>query len=165
MAVDILSNLKYQEGSRRKRKRIGRGQGSGHGGTATRGHKGAGSRAGNKHRAWFEGGQMPLVRRIPKFGFRNPFRTEYQIVNVKQLDTLVEKGRITDGKVNPEVLHAIGAVSKKNVPVKILGDGELKSKLEIRAHAFATSAIQKIESAGGKAILIGRASSSQAAVN
>ena len=154
MVADILSNLKYQEGSRKNRKRIGRGQGSGHGGTATRGHKGAGARAGNKHRAWFEGGQMPLVRRIPKFGFRSPFRKEYQIVNVTQLEALVEKGRITDGKVTPEALYNVGAVAKKNVPVKILGEGELKSKLEISAHAFAKSAIQKIESAGGKAIII-----------
>lgn len=152
--MDILSNLKYQEGSRKPRKRIGRGQGSGHGGTATRGHKGAGARSGNKHRAWFEGGQMPLVRRIPKFGFRNPFRKEFQIVNVKQLAALVEKGRIIDGKVTPETLYNIGAVSKKNVPVKVLGEGEIKSKLEISAHAFAKSAIQKIESAGGKAVVI-----------
>ena len=154
MVPDILSNLKYQEGSRKPRKRIGRGQGSGHGGTATRGHKGAGARSGNKHRAWFEGGQMPLVRRIPKFGFRNPFRKEYQIVNVKQLDALVQKGRIHDGRVTPEGLYAIGAVSKKDAPVKILGDGELTSRLEISAHAFAKSAVKKIESAGGKAILI-----------
>jgi large subunit ribosomal protein L15 len=97
---------------------------------------------------------MPLVRRIPKFGFHNPFRKEFQIVNVKQLEALVEKGRITDGKVNPESLYNVGAVSKKNVPVKILGEGELKSSLEISAHAFAKSAVQKIESAGGKAIVI-----------
>jgi large subunit ribosomal protein L15 len=154
MAPDFLSNLKYTEGSRRPRKRIGRGQGSGHGGTATRGHKGAGARSGNKHRAWFEGGQMPLVRRIPKFGFHNPFRKEFQIVNVKQLEALVEKGRITDGKVSPESLYSMGAVSKKNVPVKILGEGEMKSRLEISAHAFAKSAVQKIESAGGKVIVI-----------
>jgi large subunit ribosomal protein L15 len=152
--MDVLSNLKYHEGSRKPRKRIGRGQGSGHGGTATRGHKGAGARSGNKHRAWFEGGQMPLVRRIPKFGFRNPFKKEFQIVNVKQIAALVEKGRITEGKVNPETLYNIGAVSKRNVPVKVLGEGEIKSKLEISAHAFAKSAIQKIESAGGKAVVI-----------
>jgi large subunit ribosomal protein L15 len=152
--MNVLSNLKYQEGSRKQRKRIGRGQGSGHGGTATRGHKGAGARSGNKHRAWFEGGQMPLVRRIPKFGFRRPFREEFQIVNVKQLDALVEKGRVTDGKITPESLHDVGAVAKRNVPVKILGEGELKSKLEVSAHAFAKSAIKKIESVGGKAIVI-----------
>lgn len=146
--------MKYREGSRKPRKRIGRGQGSGHGGTATRGHKGAGARSGNKHRAWFEGGQMPLVRRIPKFGFRNPFRKEFQIVNIKQLEALVEKGCFTDGKVAPESLHNVGAVSKRNIPVKILGEGEIKSKLEVSAHAFAKSAVQKIESAGGKAVVI-----------
>jgi large subunit ribosomal protein L15 len=97
---------------------------------------------------------MPLVRRIPKFGFRSPFRKEYQIVTVTHLEALVEKGRITDGKVTPEALYNVGAVAKKNVPVKILGEGELKSKLEISAHAFAKSAIQKIEAAGGKAIII-----------
>jgi large subunit ribosomal protein L15 len=97
---------------------------------------------------------MPLVRRIPKFGFHNPFRKEFQIVNVKQLEALVEKGRITDGKVSPESLYSMGAVSKKNVPVKILGEGEMKSRLEISAHAFAKSAVQKIESAGGKVIVI-----------
>jgi large subunit ribosomal protein L15 len=97
---------------------------------------------------------MPLVRRIPKFGFRNPFRKEFQIVNIKQLEALVEKGRISDGKVTPDSLHNVGAVSKRNIPVKILGEGEIKSKLEVSAHAFAKSAIQKIESAGGKAIVI-----------
>ena len=95
-----------------------------------------------------------MVRRIPKFGFHNPFRKEFQIVNVKQLEALVEKRRITDGKVSPESLYNLGAVSKKNVPVKILGEGEIKSRLEISAHAFAKSAVQKIESAGGKAIVI-----------
>lgn len=95
-----------------------------------------------------------MVRRIPKFGFRSPFRKEYQIVNVMQLEALVEKGRITDGKVTPEALYNVGAVAKKNVPVKILGEGELKSKLEISAHAFAKSAIKKIESAGGKVSVI-----------
>jgi large subunit ribosomal protein L15 len=97
---------------------------------------------------------MPLVRRIPKFGFRNPFKKEFQIVNIKQIAALVEKGRITDGKVTPETLYNVGAVSKKNVPVKVLGEGEIKSKLEISAHAFAKSAIEKIESAGGKAVVI-----------
>ncbi len=97
---------------------------------------------------------MPLVRRIPKFGFRNPLRKNYQIVNVEQLEVLVGKGRITEGKVTPELLYEIGAVSKKNVPVKILGDGTLKSKLEITAHGFAKSAIEKIEAVGGRAVVI-----------
>jgi large subunit ribosomal protein L15 len=97
---------------------------------------------------------MPLVRRIPKYGFRNPFRKEYQIVNVKALEALVAKGRITEGKVTPELLYEVGAISSKNIPVKILGGGELKSKLEISAHAFAKPAIEKIEAVGGKAVAI-----------
>lgn len=100
---------------------------------------------------------MPLVRRIPKFGFRNPFRKEFQIVNVKQIESLAVEGRIPDGKVTPELLYELGAVSKKNIPVKILGDGNLRSKLEITAHAFAESAIRKIEAAGGKAIVLSNA--------
>ncbi len=154
MAKDILSNLRYAQGSRKNPKRIGRGQGSGHGGTSTRGHKGAGARSGTKYRPWFEGGQMPLVRRVPKFGFHNPSRKEYQIVNVERLDELVAKGKISDRKVTPEVLYALGVVAKKGVPIKILGNGELKSKLEISAHAFSKSAIQKIESSGGKVQVI-----------
>ena len=154
MAKTILSNLHYAKGSRKKIKRIGRGQGSGHGGTATRGHKGEGARSGTHYRAWFEGGQMPLVRRVPKFGFHNPLRIEYQTVNVSTLDKLVMDGRIPDQMVNPEILYKTGSITKKSVRVKILGDGELKSKLEIAAHSFSKSAIKKIESAGGKAITI-----------
>ena len=151
MAKDILSNLTPAPGSRRKPKRIGRGQGSGHGGTATRGHKGAGSRSGSKHRAWFEGGQMPLVRRLPKRGFVSPFRTEYQVVNVETLGRLATDGRVVDGVVNPEVLSKLGVVKDESSPVKILGSGELKVKLDVSAHAFSKSAVQKIETAGGKA--------------
>jgi len=149
MAKSYLSNLKYAEGSRKRVKRIARGQGSGHGGTSTRGHKGQHSRSGAKFRAWFEGGQMPLIRRVPKFGFTSPFRVEFQVVNVSTLETLAVKGKLADGNVNPEVLSAVGAVAKKNVPVKILGDGNLKTKLDVRAHAFSASAKQKIEAAGG----------------
>jgi large subunit ribosomal protein L15 len=154
MASITLSNLKPAKGSTRRVKRIGRGQGSGHGGTSTRGHKGQRSRSGNKYHAWFEGGQMPLARRIPKFGFRSPFRVEYQAVNVSVLDKLSSEGKILGGKVTPEVLYSLGVVSKKKAPVKILGDGELKAKLEITAHAFSKSAAQKIESAGGKVQMI-----------
>lgn len=154
MEKALLSNLKYKEGSKKKRKRIGRGQGSGHGGTATRGHKGQGSRSGVSYRPWFEGGQMPLVRRVPKFGFTNIFKKEYQIVNVNRLEELASSGKLPDGIVNPEVLYKIGAISKKSVPVKILGNGELKSKLEVSAHAFSNSAIEKIKLAGGKSIII-----------
>lgn len=150
---NVLSNLKPAPGSRKKEKRIGRGQGSGHGGTSTRGHKGQKSRSGGSVKPWFEGGQMTLIRRIPKRGFRNPFKVEYQIVNLGRLQELVDKGRIsTDTKVTPELLYEIGAVSKKSLPVKILGDGELKVALEILAHAFSKSALQKIQAIGGKAI-------------
>jgi large subunit ribosomal protein L15 len=150
MAKDILSNLTPAKGSRRKVKRIGRGQGSGHGGTATKGHKGAKARSGHKFKLWFEGGQMPLTRRVPKFGFTPRNRVEMQIVNVETLAKLVENKKVTDGKVTPEILFKIGATSKKNVPIKILGDGELKVKLDVTAHAFSKSAISKIEAAGGK---------------
>jgi large subunit ribosomal protein L15 len=150
---NILSNLKPAPGSRKKEKRIGRGQGSGHGGTSTRGHKGQKSRSGDSISAWFEGGQMPLIRRIPKRGFRNPFKVEYQVVNLGRLQELVDKGKISaDAKVTPELLYEVGAVSKRTLPVKILGDGELKVALEISAHAFSKSALQKIQAIGGKAV-------------
>lgn len=149
MASATLSNLKPAKGATRRVKRIGRGQGSGHGGTSTRGHKGQRSRSGNKYHAWFEGGQMPLARRIPKFGFHNPFRVEYQAVNVSTLEKLSAEGKIEGGKVTPEILYTLGVVSKKTTPVKILGDGNLKAKLDITAHAFSKSAAQKIEAAGG----------------
>jgi len=157
--ASILSNLKYAEGSRKKIKRIGRGQGSGHGGTSTRGHKGEGARAGTHFRPWFEGGQMPLSRRVPKFGFKNPSRVEYQVVNVGTIETLAANGKISGGKVDPAQLYTTGAVSKKSLPVKILGNGELKAKLEITAHAFSASAKQKIEAAGGVTKIISSAKS------
>jgi large subunit ribosomal protein L15 len=140
-----LSSLKYAPGSIRKRKRVGRGQGSGHGKTACRGHKGQRSRSGAGVRPWFEGGQMPLQRRIPKRGFTNIFKKEYQIVNLKELAGLKRIKTVT-----PEALFEKGLVSNKNKPVKILGDGELKSALEVSAHAFSASAKEKIEKAGGK---------------
>jgi large subunit ribosomal protein L15 len=154
MAKDILSNLTPAKGSRRKTKRIGRGQGSGHGGTATKGHKGARSRSGHKFKMWFEGGQMPLTRRVPKFGFTPRNRSEVQIVNVETLGILVEKKKLAGGIVTPEILYKTGTIAKKNVPVKILGDGDLKIKLEITAHAFSKSALAKIEAAGGKATIL-----------
>jgi large subunit ribosomal protein L15 len=150
MAKALLSNLRYNEGSKKKRKRIGRGQGSGHGGTATRGHKGEGARSGVSYRPWFEGGQMPLVRRVPKFGFTNINRVEYQKVNVERLEVLAATGKFKEGLVTPELLYSLGVVSKKSLPVKILGNGELKSKLNVTAHAFSKSAIDKIVAAGGK---------------
>ena len=151
MARDILSTMKPAPGSTKKRKRIGRGQGSGHGGTSTRGHKGAGSRSGTRHRAWFEGGQMPLVRRIPKRGFHSPFRVEFQVVNVETLQKLASDGRMTGGVVTPELLVKLGVVKGAAIPVKVLGTGEITVKLEIAANAFSKSAVRKIEAAGGKA--------------
>lgn len=155
MNTPVLSNLRYPKGARKKQKRIGRGQGSGHGRTSTRGHKGQNSRSGVEYRPWFEGGQMPLTRRVPKFGFKNPSRVEHEVVNVDVLERFAAQGKLSDGKVTPEVLYEIGAVSKRTAPVKILGNGELKSKLTIRAHAFSKSAVQKIEAAGGTAETIG----------
>jgi large subunit ribosomal protein L15 len=154
MAKDILSNLTPAKGSRKKTKRIGRGQGSGHGGTATKGHKGAKSRSGHKFKMWFEGGQMPLTRRVPKFGFTPRNHVVMQVVNVEALGELVTKKKIANGLVTPEVLFKLGVVSKKNTPVKILGDGDIKVKVDVTAHAFSKSAITKIEAAGGKANLI-----------
>jgi large subunit ribosomal protein L15 len=155
MAKNILSNLTPAKGSRRKTKRIGRGQGSGHGGTATKGHKGAKSRSGHKFKVWFEGGQMPLTRRIPKFGFRSRNREEVQVVNVETLEKLVTEKKL-EGSITPENLYKIGAVSKKNTPVKILGNGDVKTKLEITAHAFSESAKAKIEAAGGKVTVLSK---------
>ncbi len=154
MAKDILSNLTPAKGSRRKTKRIGRGQGSGHGGTATKGHKGAKSRSGHKFKMWFEGGQMPLTRRVPKFGFTPRNRIEMQVVNITTLGILAEKKKFADGVVTPEVLFKTGTTAKKNVPIKILGNGEIKIKLDVTAHAFSKSAISKIEAAGGKTTVL-----------
>ncbi len=154
MAKDILSNLTPAPGSIRKQKRIGRGQGSGHGGTSTRGHKGAGSRAGNKHRPWFEGGQMPLARRIPKRGFHSPFKVEFQLVNLDTLERIAAGGKVTNGQVTPETLKKAGVIKKETAPVKVLGDGDLKAKLVVSAHAFSKAALKKIADAGGSTHVI-----------
>jgi large subunit ribosomal protein L15 len=151
MAKDILSSLTPAAGSRRKPRRIGRGQGSAKGGTSTRGHKGSLSRAGSKNPAWFEGGQMPLVRRVPKRGFHSPFRTIYQIVNLETLEKLAADGKVQNGTVNPEILAKLGVVRKATTLVKVLGNGDLKAKLDVHAHAFSKSAAEKIQAAGGKA--------------
>lgn len=156
MARDILSTLAPAPGSRRRRKRVGRGQGSGHGKTATRGHKGAGSRAGSSTPPWFEGGQMPLARRVPKRGFHSPFRVEYQVVNLERLGKLAEGGKLQNGVVTPEVLVKLGVVARARRPVKILGNGDLSAKLDVAAHAFSASAVKKIEAAGGKVQTITR---------
>jgi large subunit ribosomal protein L15 len=140
-----LSNLKYAPGSRKKRKRVGRGQGSGHGKTSGRGEKGARSRAGFKNKLGFEGGQTPLQRRLPKRGFYNRFKKEFQIINLKDLERLEN---VT--KIDPQVLYERGLIKKKNIPVKILGNGELNREIEISAHAFSQSARDKITAAQGR---------------
>ncbi len=146
-----LSNLKPAKGSVRNRKRIGRGQGSGRGGTSTRGHKGAQSRSGYKRKIHFEGGQMPLFRRVPKFGFNNINRKEYRGINVSTLQKLAEDKKVET--VNQEILIENGLASKNDL-IKILGMGELKAKLEVSAHAFTKSAIEAIEAQGGTATKI-----------
>jgi large subunit ribosomal protein L15 len=141
-----LSNLKPAEGAVKKEKRIGRGQGSGHGGTSTRGHKGAKSRSGYKTKIGFEGGQMPLQRRVPKFGFKNINRVEYKAVNLAILQNLAENKGITE--ISFDVLRENGIISKNDL-VKILGNGELKTKINVTAHKFSTSAKASIEAQGG----------------
>lgn len=147
--MDILSNLKYAKGSRKNRKRVGRGEGSTRGGQSTRGMNGQKSRSGAKFRAWFEGGQMPLQRRVPKRGFTNIFKVKYQAVNVAKLQKLVDDKKVEDGIINPVVLYKNGVISKAVAPYKILGDGQISAKLEIEAHAFSNVAKEKIEAAGG----------------
>lgn len=144
-----LHTLKPAEGSTKDKKRIGRGQGSGRGGTSTRGHKGAKSRSGYSQKIGFEGGQMPLQRRVPKFGFKNPNRVEYKAINLSDLQTLAEAQKLT--VIDFDVLKANGLVGKNDL-VKVLANGELKSKVDISAHAFSASAIEAIEKAGGKAV-------------
>lgn len=147
--MDVLSNLNYAKGSVRKRKRIARGAGSGHGGTATKGMNGQLSRSGAKHKAWFEGGQMPLQRRIPKVGFTNIFKKEFQLVNVNSLQKLFEAKKIKEGIINSDALIAAGLISNKKTPVKLLGSGEVKAKFQVEVNAFSKSAKEKIEGAGG----------------
>ena len=146
-----LSNLKPAKGSTKNRKRIARGQGSGRGGTSTKGHKGQKSRSGYSRKKGFEGGQMPLFRRVPKFGFRNINRKEYRGVNIDVLQELAEEKKIT--AIDIETLIEHGLASKKDL-VKILGRGELTAKLEVKAHAFSKSAIEAIEAKGGVATKI-----------
>ncbi len=138
--------LKPAPGSRKGRKRVGRGPGSGRGKTAGRGEKGQKSRSGYARRRGFEGGQMPLYRRVPKRGFRNPFATDYRTVNVERLNGFAQGSEVT-----PDVLESSGLLRKGRSPVKILGGGELRVALTVRAHKFTRSAAAKIESAGGRA--------------
>ena len=146
-----LDNLKPAKGATHNTKRVGRGQGSGKGGTATRGTKGAQARAGYEHRVGFEGGQMPIQRRLPKFGFKNPTRVAFKAVNVATLQALSEK--LGTKEFDVDTLIAAGIASKGEL-VKVLGNGELTAALEVKANAFSASAKSKIEAAGGKAIVI-----------
>lgn len=144
-----LSNLKPAEGSTKSKKRIGRGPGSGLGGTSTRGHKGAKSRSGYSKKIGFEGGQMPLQRRVPKFGFKNINRVEYRAINIETIQKLADAKNLT--KVGVEELIAAGFISSNQL-VKVLGNGTLTAKLEVQAHAFSKTAIAAIEAQGGSAV-------------
>ena len=146
-----LNNLRPPKGMKHPKKRIGRGQGSGNGKTAGRGHKGAQSRSGFKFKRGFEGGQMPLHRRVPKRGFHNPFRVEYEVVN---LDTLAEKFE-AGAVVTPELLRELGIVSRGKQHVKVLGRGEIDKAMTVRVHKFSGKAAEKIAAAGGTTEAIG----------
>jgi len=143
-----LSNLHAPKKASEKRKRVGRGMGSGMGKTSTRGHKGQGSRSGSRLMRGFEGGQMPLHRRLPKRGFTNIFKVEYEVVNLERLAGL------DAGEITPELLRKAGVVSSRNSLVKILGQGELSKAITVHAHKFSKSAQEKIEKAGGKAQVV-----------
>ncbi len=140
-----LHTLRPPKGAKRTRKRVGRGSGSGLGKTSGRGHKGAKARSGFKHDAWREGGQMPLIRRLPKFGFTNIFKKTWQIVNVADL------ARCPGTEVTPDILLQVGLIRSTSVPVKVLGDGAVEKAYTVKAAAFSKSAASKIEAAGGKA--------------
>lgn len=146
-----LSNLKPAKGSVKKSKRVGRGQGSGRGGTSTRGHKGAKQRSGYKRKIGFEGGQMPLQRRVPKSGFKNINRKEYKAINISNLQALAEKNNLD--RIDPEALLKAGLVSRNDL-IKILGKGTLERKLEVHAHAFSKTAAEAIEAKNGTVVKI-----------
>jgi large subunit ribosomal protein L15 len=147
-----LSNLKAPIPNQKNTKRVGRGQGSGRGEQSGRGHNGQKSRSGHKQRAWFEGGQMPLQRRIPKFGFRNINRTEYRVINLHTIQEFVEAGKL-QAKITLEDLAAARLADKKD-KVKLLGRGELDKKIEIEVHAASKSAVEMVEKAGGSLTLV-----------
>ncbi len=146
-----LNNLTPAAGSTHTSKRLGRGQGSGKGGTATRGTKGAQARAGYEHKIGFEGGQMPIQRRLPKFGFKNPTRVEYKAINVSDIEALCAAAGLQELGVAEFVSAGLAG---KNDLVKVLGNGEIKASVNVTAHAFSKSAIAKIEAAGGTAVVI-----------
>ncbi|HHS13590.1 MAG TPA: 50S ribosomal protein L15 [bacterium] len=141
-----LNELKHAKGAKKSGKRLGRGPGTGTGKTAGKGHKGQKARSGAKHRPWFEGGQMPLQRRVPKRGFFNRFRKEYQIVNIGELEGL------KNSSITPDDLVKARVIRNTRVPLKILGGGDIQRPIEVHAHAFSKQAREKLEAAGGKAI-------------
>jgi large subunit ribosomal protein L15 len=146
-----LSNLKPSEGSKKNKKRVGRGHGTGQGAQAGRGHKGAQSRSGFKFKRGFEGGQMPLHRRVPKRGFHNPFRTEYAVVNLDLLADRFEAGTV----ITPELLRERGLIHSTRQPIKVLARGDVSKKLTVRAHKFSGKAAEKIAAAGGTVEVLG----------
>lgn len=146
-----LHNLKAPA-AHKKRKRVGRGQGSGTGEQSGRGHNGQKSRSGSKVKAWFEGGQMPLQRRIPKFGFKNPFRTEYQALNIRRISEFLEAGKLNENITVSDLVNA-GLADDKQL-IKLLGTGEIDKKISIEVHACSSSAKEKVESAGGSVNVI-----------
>ncbi len=150
-----LHNLTPAQGATKKRKRIGRGVGSGYGGhSSTKGNKGQKARSGGGAPVWFEGGQMPLQRRVPKFGFKNPFRKAYRAVNLSRIASLIEEGRIESGTaITPAILASVSVVRKGEL-VKVLGSGDAPSGLTVHAHGFSASARQQIEAAGGTATIL-----------
>lgn len=146
-------NPRPAQGATKNVKRVGRGQGSGHGKTATRGSNGALSRSGHKFKYGFEGGQMPLARRVPKFGFKSPFRVEYQIINLDALEICVQNGRLPKGEtITPDLLWEVGLINRSAMPVKILSNGELTQAVTVQVHRVSKTAQAKIEKAGGKVI-------------
>ncbi len=143
-----LNELKPAKGSRKKKKRVGRGPGSGHGKTSGRGHKGQKARSGSRLKPQFEGGQMPLQRRIPKRGFTNIFKKVYSVVNIGRLNEVFEEGSV----ITPDLLIQRGLIKNDKYEIKILGDGDLTKRLTVQAHAFSKSALEKIKTAGGEAV-------------
>ena len=153
MAIRNLSNLRAPKKANENKKRVGRGMGSGMGKTSTRGHKGQGSRSGSSLMRGFEGGQMPLHRRLPKRGFTNIFRTEYTVVNLDRIVEQIEGRSVTE--IALEDYKKLGLASSKKALIKILGSGELTAAITIHAHKFSKSAVEKIEKAGGRAVVLG----------
>ena len=153
MAIRNLSNLRAPKKANENKKRVGRGMGSGMGKTSTRGHKGQGSRSGSSLMRGFEGGQMPLHRRLPKRGFTNIFRTEYTVINLTRIASVAAEKNVTEIAIDD--YKKLGLASSKKALIKVLGSGELASAITIHAHKFSKSAVEKIEKAGGKAVVLG----------